>query len=498
MLLKETDNSHKEIIKATGVFGFVQVVKMLVGVVGTKFIAVFLGPVGIGTVGLLNNTIGIISSLTSFGINTTSVREMSLAHSENDLNKFSKRFIILERWSIAIGIFGALITFILSSFLSKLTFGSEKYQLWFVLLSFNFILTSLGSGRMAILQGMRMIRSIALSNLIISLLITGISIPIYYFFRLEGVVYVILLSSAIVFAVNLYFTRNVKILKLKISFAETFQSGKPLLKLGFLLSINVIFGQICNYMIKLYLSNNGTTAEVLGFYEVSTVVLLSYVGMIFNAMATDFYPRLVAVQNDNIQVNKIVNDQIEIGLLIITPAITILYLVSPFLIEILYTKSFLGVLLIFRAALFAVIMKAIIWPLAFIILAKGKNRLYFKQELLGDTLNIVLTIVLYHFLGLIGIGFASLIQFIICGFYIYLVLKNNFEFGFRKDTFKIMISSCLIGLLNCLVLFFVDYPNAYFLIGLILLFSSIYSYKELDKRIDIYSYYLKMKNRFRK
>ncbi|MDO6736393.1 oligosaccharide flippase family protein [Wenyingzhuangia sp. 2_MG-2023] len=495
--MQKTESSHKTILKTTGVFGFTQILKMSISVIGAKFIAIFLGPVGIGIAGLLNNTISIVSSLTSFGIQVVSVREMSLAHAENDLGKFSKRFIVLERWSIAIGLFGGILTLCLSSVLSKLTFGSNEYQLWFVFLSINFILSSLTASRVAILQGMRMIRSIAVSNLVISILITIVTIPIYYFFRLKGIVSVILLSSAIALAVNLYFTRNVKILKLKITLQETIRCGKPLIKLGFLLSINVLFGQICTYIIKLYLNNSGTTAEILGFYEVSTIILLSYVGMIFNAMNTDYYPRLTAVSNDNVKIKALVNDQIEIALLIITPAITFLYLTAPILIRTLYSKDFLEVVLILKAALFAVIIRAIIWPLAYVILAKGENRLYFKQELLGDALNILLTIALYHFLGLIGIGLANLINFSIYGFYVYFILKNKFEFDFRKDTLRIMVVSCLIGLLNCLILFFVKDPNTYFLIGILLVLSCIYSYKELDKRVDIMAYLVKMKHKIK-
>jgi O-antigen/teichoic acid export membrane protein len=116
MEIKDKENSHKTIIKATGIFGFAQAMKMIIGVIGSKCVAVFLGPIGIGTVGLLNNTIAIIGSLTSFGINITSVREVSLANAENDDIKFSERFIVLQRWSFFIGIFGAIITIFFQSY----------------------------------------------------------------------------------------------------------------------------------------------------------------------------------------------------------------------------------------------------------------------------------------------------------------------------------------------------------------------------------------------
>ena len=127
------ENSHKTILNATGIFGFAQVMKMVVSIVGSKFVALFLGPFGIGIVGLLNNTIAIISSITSFGITITGVREMSLANTERDQNKFSERFIVLQRWSIFTSVLGALVTIIFSKQLSILTFGNSDYYFWFVM-----------------------------------------------------------------------------------------------------------------------------------------------------------------------------------------------------------------------------------------------------------------------------------------------------------------------------------------------------------------------------
>lgn len=498
MEIKDKENSHKTIIKATGIFGFAQAMKMIIGVIGSKCVAVFLGPIGIGTVGLLNNTIAIIGSLTSFGLNITSVREVSLANAENDEIKFSERFIVLQRWSFFIGLFGAIVTIIFSKLLSKWTFGTSDYYFWFVILAVNLVFSSLTASRIALLQGLRMIKPIAISNVVTSVLITIVTIPIYYFFKFDGIVAVILLSSVLSFLVNSYFTRNIKINKIKISISETFQRGIPLIKMGFLLSINVIFGQICNYLIKIYLNGNGSTTEVLGLFEVSSVILISYIGMIFNAMGTDFYPRITAIQSDNFKVKELVNDQIEIGLLLITPAITLLYFCAPLLIQALYTKEFLGVLLILKAALFAVIIKAIIWPLAYIILAKGDTKLYFKQEILSDLFVFVATLLLYHFFGLVGVGIASLFQFIIYGVYIINILNKKFDFAIRKDTFKIIWFCFFIGLASCIITFTIDYPYAYYPLGSIFILSAFYSYKELDKRIDLFSYYLKIKNKFKR
>jgi O-antigen/teichoic acid export membrane protein len=486
-----TDNPHKTILKATSVFGMMQVMKMIISIVGSKFVAIFLGPIGIGTVGLLTNTLNIIMSISSFGIATTSVREIAVSATDENPDKLSETISLLQRIVLFTGLFAALITLLFSKLLSQLTFGNPNYQYWFVILSFNFIITGLATVRASILQGKQMLKAIAISNIISSLLITICSVVLYYFLKFEGIVWVILASSSITLIVNFYFTRSFKSKSISFSFYQFVSKAKPILQLGFLLSINAIFGLVCTYIIKIYLNQNGASAQILGFYEVSTVLLISYVGMIFNAMSVDFYPRLTTVNQDNTKVKDLVNNQLEVALLLITPAIIALYLFAPFIIELLYTKDFLPTVSILKAALFAMIIKAIIWPLGYIILAKGNKKQYFKQELVSDFLNVSLTLLFYHFFGLIGIGFAMVINYFLYGFYVYYVVHRDYDFGYRKDCFRIILFSIFIGSLSCLTVFFIDDFYSKIILVIFLLVSVVFSYRGLDKRISIKEYLLK-------
>jgi O-antigen/teichoic acid export membrane protein len=498
MTENSNDNSHKNILKATSVFGLMQVMKMGIGIVGSKFVAVFLGPVGIGMVGLLNNTLNIISALSSFGLATTSVREIAVADADENQNKVSETISNLQKLAFFVGFFGAVLTLIFCKLLSQWTFGSSKNYYWFLILSINFLITSFSTIRSSILQGKRMLKIIAISNSIVSLLITISTVLLYYFLKYDGIIWVILSSSTITLLVNLYFTRSYKVSFGKQSFEEFISKVKPILQLGFLLTINSIFGLICTFIIKLYLNQNGASTQILGYYEVSTVLLISYVGLIFNAMAVDFYPSLTSINADNLAVKNLVNNQLEIALLLITPAIILLYLVAPFVIEVLYTKDFLPTNLILKGALFAMIVKAIIWPLGFIILAKGDKKQYFKQELVSDFLNVSLTILCYNFFGLVGIGFAMVANYVLYGFYVYFIVNRDYNFSLRKDCYMILLVSVSLGLIAMLSVFFIENFYSNCILVLLIIISILYSYYELNKRIGILNYVMKIKNKFLK
>jgi O-antigen/teichoic acid export membrane protein len=484
----DTDNSHLNILKATSIFGIMQVAKMIISIIGNKFVAIFLGPIGIGTVGLLNNVLSIISSATSFGISTVSVREIAVANADSNPNKIPETISLLQKMALCIGLFGALITLIFSKLWSQITFGNTDFSYWFVILSINFVITSYATVQASILQGTNRLKTIAISNIVSSLLITFCVVVLYYFLKFDGIIWVVLTSSTITLLVNMYYTRDFKT-NIHYGFNEFVSKSKPIFQLGFLLSINVIFGQICTYLIKIYLNGSGASTEILGFYEVSTVILISYVGLIFNAMSIDFYPRLTSINQEKTKVNQLVNNQLEIALLLVTPAIIFLYLTAPFFIKLLYTEEFSPTFLILKAALFAIIIKAIIWPLGFIILAKGNKKQYFKQELVGDFLNVSLTVCFYYFFGLVGIGLAMVLNYVLYGFYVFYVVKRDYDFGFTNDCFRIILFSVSIGLAACFTVFFVEGLYSKLILGLLLLGSIFFSYYTLNKSVGIKSFF---------
>lgn len=465
--------------------------------VGSKFVAIFLGTAGIGIVGLLQSTLAIITSITGFGINISGVRMVALAHAEKNQEEFSKTILVLKRASIASGILGVLLTFLLAKSLSIWTFGSTEYVTWFFVLSINFIFSGLAVNKMVVLQGTRSMKSIAVSTVVYAVLITSVTIPIYYFFRMEGIVAVLVLNSILNYVVNWFFARKIALVPVEVSFKETLFRGKEMMQLGFLLSINVIFGHLMSYLLKLYFNFQHVNASVLGLYVVASTLLITYVGMIFSAMSTDFYPRLTAVQKDNAAVKEMVNDQIEVALLLITPLILGFYFLAPIVIQVLYSVEFTDVVFILKFALLAIIVKAIIWPLAFIILSKGEKKLYFQQELLGDAMNIGFTILFYEYLGLLGIGLAMLLNYSIYGIYVFNIVQKKFDFNFRKNTIGIILKSVIFGVLACATVVIFDYPTSFWILPILCLLSLLFSYSELNKRVQIRAYYLKLRSKFK-
>ena len=490
----ENKNSYSTILKATGLFGFTQLFKLVIGVVNSKLISVFLGPVGMGVFGLLNNTIAIITSATGFGITISGVKAVVDAKEESEA-KLNTILQVLKVWSLVTGGIAALFSIIFSSFLSQWTFGTTDNYYYFIYLALAFLATSFATTQMVILQGLRKLKLIGLVSVLSAFLSLLVNVPLYYFYKIEGLVPAIIATAFIYLLVHWYFTRNLKTAATYICFKDYFAEGRPLIKLGFLLSLNSVFGYLCAFLIKLFLDQQGRETALVGFYEVSTVILISYLGLIFNAMGSDYYPRLTAVKNDNFVLSKLVNDQIEIGLLIVVPAVFALYFIAPWLIPLLYSKDFLPVLDVLKLGLFAVILKTIIWPLSFVILAKGNNKQYFKQELISDALYLMFTYFLFKKWGLVGVGFAMVLHFLTYGIYIFYFVNKNYQIQLQEQTKKLIYKVVVLSAFLLVVVFFTEGLTQKALQLVLLILSFVFVFKEFNKRVDVLPFFLKIKTK---
>ena len=126
----------------------------------------------------------------------------------------------------------------------------------------------------------------------------------------------------------------------EISYKQTLKDGAGMLKLGLALCFSSILVSLSSYVLRSFISNIGGTSEV-GLYVAGFAIVNTYVGMIFTAISTDYYPRLAAVNTDNHKCRQMVNEQGEIATLIMAPLLLICIVFMPLVVYILYSDKFI-------------------------------------------------------------------------------------------------------------------------------------------------------------
>lgn len=404
--------SYSHILKYTGLFGGVQGLSIAITLVRNKVVALLLGPVGMGLVSLFNVSINFISQATNLGISFSAVRHLSEIFDEGDERRIAHYVAVVRCWSLLVAFVGMVLMAMLAPWLSDNIFAWGDHTLHFVLLSPAVAMTALTGCETAILKGARQLRPLAAIQLWSILAALVIAVPVYWLFGMAGIVPVLVVTS---------FTLMVITMRVSLrSYPFTFKGclnrrllgeGRDMVRLGVSFVLAGIMGSGAEMVIRSYLNVTGDL-DAVGLYNAGYMLVVTYAGMVFSAMETDYFPRISAVNHDNAAINHLANMQVEVSLLVVGPMLASLIVLLPLLLPLLFSVKFLPVVPMAQVAVLSMYLKAFSLPVAYITLAKGHSIAYFVLEAAFDVAMVIFVIFGYQRLGLLGTGVALVVAYL--------------------------------------------------------------------------------------
>lgn len=479
-------NRYRSSFGATILFSSVQFYQILIRVVKSKFVALFIGPMGMGIQSLLHTTTDLISATTNLGLRTSGVRTIAEANVDNEQDKIARTIIVLRRLILITGIVGMLVCAFFAPIWSRTSFGNNEYVWAFVIISVIILLDQLNNGELALLQGMQYKRDLAKANVIGQSLSLLITIPLFYLYGIRAIVWVFVISSLLTYCTSRYYTFSLKIPKLKVSWKETINIGTSMIKLGAFLSLQFLMSQIVVYVVRNYVSFYGGIEEV-GLYSAGTNIVTTYLGLVFTAIGTDYFPRLAATKS-NEELAKTTHVQAEISMLLFAPLIVLFFTYSQPIIKILYSDKFLPIEYMMYWSVGATLFQALGWALSYTLLAKAKPVYFFLNELCAACYSTPLKIIGYYYGGLTGFGIATLITYTLYLIQVLFVVKRLFKISYSPFIWKLFVFLNIIVIAAISVKLCFSEIWGYVLGSILLIITSIAIYRQMDKRMDLSVY----------
>lgn len=464
---RRDENSYRNILKGTSAFGGVQLFQILSGLVRGKFVAIFLGPAGMGVSALFTTTLNTVQQFVSLGLNLAIVKEV-VARRDNP-DALASAMKTGRRLIYSTALLGAIFCLLFCRALSDFAFGDGSYTGWFACLSVTVFFTVAGAGELSLLQGLHAVKRISMASLVGASAGLFLGVPLYWLFGTAGIVPAM---TVLALTTWIFYLFSVK--------AETkghprarfvWNEQKPLIKkligLGLVLMASNLLSTLVTYIINAFVRYSGTLTDV-GLYQAANSLTNQYMGLIFAAMSLDYFPRLSAVAADNSKMCTVSNRQTEVMALVATPLIVALIIASPLVVHILLTKDFLPVVPLIRWLAFAILFRSLMFPLGYISFAKDNKRLYFIMEgLLLNLLTLMLSTAGYWIFGLNGLGIALLTDSFLCLIIYYLVNRHYYGFTFTKRSLRLIIYAAGSGTLAFLASLVTTEWLSYTLMGII-------------------------------
>jgi len=481
--------SAKEIIKSSSIIAGAQVIQIIFGIIRTKLIALLLGPVGVGQSGLFQTTTQLIGSVFGIGISQTAVKSIAEKNQEGkDLVDLivSTSLILISIF----GIIGTFLTVIFSKELSLLTFKTEEYSKEISFLAVTVFLNLLYACYSSVAQGLRQLKIFAKISVYSSIISLFTTIPLYYFYGIKGIVPALITMSVSNLGISMYFVRPLFIF-VKPHFIDFKKESITIIKIGISLSLSGFFIMASSYFIRIFIVEK-SGMEGVGLLNAATAITTLYLSLIFTAMGTDFYPKLSGLRKDMDAMNKTVNEQIHIGLIIAGPIIIGFVTFSFLILSILYSSEFISASELMQYQLIGTLFKAFSWPIGFILLTKNLTNIFVFTELFYNLSYYFISILFWHIMGLTAIGVSYLISYSLYSFIIYLIARKFNNFRFEKDSIFTLIVFMLLSFSTFISTKFVDNLVLKWIIilclniaGLIYSFShlkNIYNFREIFQR----------------
>ncbi|NVP56819.1 O-antigen translocase [Mycoplana rhizolycopersici] len=442
-------HSYFHILKTMVMIGGSSLVNVLFSIVRNKTLAVLLGPAGIGQVGLYQSIVDLTQTLAGCGVASSGVRQIAEATGTGDNDRIARTATVLRRTSIVLGLLGAITLAALAQPIARLTFSDDQHVYGVALLSVAVVLQLAAGGQVALIQGLRDIGGLARMQIISGLASTTITIVLVYMFGPSAIAPAIVAGAAALLVTCWWFSRKVAISPPRMTFREIWQEVVPLMQLGFVFMLAGLMGYGASYIVRLFvLWEEGIAAA--GQYHAAWVLGGIYAGFILQAMGADFYPRLTAVANDHAAVNRLVNQQTQVSLLLAAPGVLATLTFASVAMWLFYTPEFYPAANILRWICLGMLLRIIAWPMGFIMVAKGRRVIFLVSDATAFLVHIGLAWLLVPRFGPIGSGIAFFGLYAWHCLFVYCIARKLSQFRWSPANLKLTILFLMIsGLVFC-------------------------------------------------
>lgn len=458
-------------------------INMLLGMVRVKFAAVLVGTTGVGLISSFGALQGLVGTLAGLGIQSSAVREISAAVGKGDGQAIGRAVLALRRMCLLTGLVGMAAMLLLAPLLSQLTFGHRDYSLDIAALGVIILFSSLSGGQVALIQGMRRIGDIARANTYGAAIGTLAAICFYAALGLRGIVPTLVAVSAAQVGLSWYFARQVPVPKVSLTWRQTFAEAGGMVRLGLVLMWNRLMGSAVAYLTVILITQH-EGVQAVGLYSAAFAMSGMFVNFVLGAMSADYYPRLTAAIHDEPAMVRLVNEQTEIGLLLALPGLLATMVLAPWILQIFYTREFLGAVELLQWFILGCLGRVISWPMGYIMLALGKSSWLIVSESLMHAVHILLIFLGLQIFGLVGVAQSFVVLYVLHIFVMLFIGRKLISLTWSSSTRATIFLSILVSALILFAFLQLERMTAILVGGTTTAFASIVSASIILKRTE--------------
>lgn len=412
----------KRLFKVTAMTGLLTLLKMAMGFVIAKVVAIYTGPTGMAMLGQVQSIVGSLNGIINAPAGSGVVR-FTAEYKNQGFEACAPWWRAALQWVLIISAIAIPSGIILAEPVAAWLF-QDKALAWVVIATISVLpLTAIGTLCNSVINGQQLYRRYVGLGMLSALTSSGVMLGMIAWQNIEGALLAAAMQAALIGVVMLITNLRQPWFKLRYWWgavepkARKDICGYMLMAITSALTVPVSLILVRNILIAQV--GWDATGQWQAVYKISEV----YLGVITMALGTYYLPRLASLSS----VDDIVSE-IHKTARVIIPIVAIMalgvYILRDVAISLLFTDAFRSARDLFAIQLTGDVIKIASWLFAYPMLSRGATKWFMGTEIIFALSLVILTYFFVSKMGLKGAAVAYLVNYSLYFIITFLNVKN--------------------------------------------------------------------------
>ena len=443
-----SDQVQGRILKSTTIIGGSSFVNILFKILQAKAVALVVGPGGVGLIGLFNSVTGLATTVSGLGIATSAVPRIAEAAAAGDDQAVARRVFVFRRLTILLGSASAISLFLLRRPIAQITFGNQDYVPALGLLALVPLFLVVSASQSGLIRAFRWIGDLARVSMLGIGAGTLLGLPLLFLWGEAGIAPYLVVIAGSTLLISWWYARRIAVAPVSLPWSQVLRDSRQMVSLGFVFMVSGFASLASTYLVKVLITRQ-IGLDAAGLFEASSALANIYVGFILGAMGADLLPHLASLAHDDLRSAGLINTQVTIGMLLAGPGLMAILALGPWVLTLLYSPEFTPAFAILRWQVLGTFLRVVTWPIGYLLIARGKGRLFFGVEISTNIVYVCATVLLLTASdwGVVSAGVAFSLMYVYLLVVITLVARRLIGFRWARNNgilFLILLAGTLI------------------------------------------------------
>ncbi|WP_368205992.1 O-antigen translocase [Aeromonas sp. s5] len=411
----------RRLLKVTAMTGLLTLLKMAMGFVIAKVVAIYTGPTGMAMLGQVQSMVGALNGVINAPVGSGVVR-YTAEKKDQGFEACAPWWRAAVQWVVIISAITIPSGLLLAEHISNWLFQDTALA-WVVMATVCVLpLSAIGTLCNSIINGQQLYRRYVGLGMFSAVISGCVMLTMIVMANIQGALLAAAVQAALIGLVMLIANLRQPWFRLKYWWGTTDPDARRSIGGYMLMAITSALTVPISLILVRTILIQQVGWEAAGHWQAVWKISEVYLGVITMALGTYYLPRLSSL----VGVDAIVSE-IHKTALVILPIVAIMalvvYLLRDVAIWLLFTEEFKSARDLFAIQLCGDVIKITSWLYAYPMLSRGKTKIFVATEILFSLLFVMLSYPLIYYVGIKGATIAYLATYIFYFIFMYSNLK---------------------------------------------------------------------------